>query len=417
MLKDQKILDFTLLNITERTQQTLKETNEKPEAQKLLQGIIEKLTKSFQEEPLSKSDQTVNSVEKLVAQRKETSEMVDLLTKLFPLKSKNLLKEVQELKKLTKSSSPGEKYYNILARIKYIFPKPHAIAYTTTAWRTAYYKVHHPIEFYSVLLTYHAVVHDIWLMTWEPKTVNFRIEKLLESIGKTKNSEKELLSILKVLRELNKEITAQSKNMESQNKNKYLSQKKTEIDLILDQLKQKILTELETSLEDTNENESPLNQTSKKRTLLTTLLPQLNLTESEKKRISNNSLVRDSKVNVSNRWDSREWKLTTKEKELLHTLKIVLEMKQKNLDFRLGIDFNRSTIKNFQITNKQILIPFSAIAGIGEVVAKKITDYRQQKGQITDWKEELRGILNINHIQQLENLEKYDLLINEFNDE
>ena len=133
MIKGPKNLNLALFNIIERTQQILKETSEKPEAQKALQEIKEKLTKSFQEEPLSKLDQTVNSVEDLVAQRKETSEMVDFLTKLFSLKSKKLLKEVQELKKLTKSLSPGEKYYNILARIKYIFPKPHAIAYTTTA--------------------------------------------------------------------------------------------------------------------------------------------------------------------------------------------------------------------------------------------------------------------------------------------
>jgi len=59
-------------------------------------------------------------------------------------------------------------------------------------------------------------------------------------------------------------------------------------------------------------------------------------------------------------------------------------MKQKGLDFRFGVDFNRSTIKNFQIINRQILIPFLAIVGIGEVVAKKITDYRQKKGQITN---------------------------------
>jgi DNA polymerase III alpha subunit (gram-positive type) len=416
MLKDQKFLDYALLNITEKIQQILEENNEKLETQKLLQAIKEKLTKSFQEEPISKSEKAINSVEELVAQRKEVSEMVDFLVKSFPLKSKKLLKEVQELKKLTKNLSLGEKYYNILARIKYIFPKPHAIAYTTTAWRTAYYKVYHPVEFYSVLLTYHAVVHDIWLMTWEPKTINFRIEKLFESIGKAKNSEKELLSILKVLKELNKEITTQSKNAESQTKD-YLSQKKTEIDLILEQLKQKILAELEMPLEGTNEDEASLNQNNKKKILSTTLLSQLNLSESEKKRIGNNSLARGSKINSSNRWTSQEWKLTTKEKELLHTLKIVLEMKQKNLDFRLGVDFNRSTIKNFQITNGQILIPFSAIAGIGEVVAKKITDYRQQKGKITNWKEELRGILNINHIQQLENLEKYNLLINGLNGE
>jgi len=135
-------------------------------------------------------------------------------------------------------------------------------------------------------------------MTWEPKTVSFRIERLFESIGRTKNSEKELFSILKVLRELNKEITVQSRNMENQSK--YLSQKKTEIDLILSQLKQKILAELETPLEDGIENETLLNQTSKKKILLTSLLPQLNLTESEKKRINSNSLVQSSKVNTYN---------------------------------------------------------------------------------------------------------------------
>ena len=68
----------------------------------------------------------------------------------------------------------------------------------------------------------------------------------------------------------------------------------------LDQLKQKILTELETPLEDTAENEFSLSQTSKKKILLTALFPQLNLTESEKKRISNNLLVKDLKINTSN---------------------------------------------------------------------------------------------------------------------
>ena len=131
MPKDQKNFTFALLNITEKTQQILKTANEKPEAQKILQEIKEKLTNSSQiENPIT---QSVNSVEELVIQRKEISETVDFLTKLFPLKSKKLLKETQELKKLSKSLSSGEKYYNILGRIKYIFPKPHAIAYTTTA--------------------------------------------------------------------------------------------------------------------------------------------------------------------------------------------------------------------------------------------------------------------------------------------
>jgi DNA polymerase III alpha subunit (gram-positive type) len=45
--------------------------------------------------------------------------------------------------------------------MKYIFPKPHAIAYTMTAWRAAYYKKYHEKAFFSVLLTYHATNYDI----------------------------------------------------------------------------------------------------------------------------------------------------------------------------------------------------------------------------------------------------------------
>jgi hypothetical protein len=46
-------------------------------------------------------------------------------------------------------------------------------------------------------------------------------------------------------------------------------------------------------------------------------------------------------------------------------------------------------------------------------VAEKIMTCRQNQGKITaDWKKELTGLLNINHLQQLENLQKYNLLIN-----
>jgi len=57
-------------------------------------------------------------------------------------------------------------------------------------------------------------------------------------------------------------------------------------------------------------------------------------------------------------------------------------MKKKGLEFSLGIDFNKSDIKNFQTINGQILIPFLAITGVGESYARRIIDYRQKKGQI-----------------------------------
>lgn len=372
-----------LLKIIQKTQQLLQENKEKIEAQKLLQEIEQK----YQiKEPAFEPDQEIDQVELLISQRKEIFENIDFLTKLLPLKSKTLLKEIQEAKKSVKELSSGEKYYSILSKIQYIFPKPHAIAYTTTAWRTAYYKVYHPQEFYSILLTYHVAVHDIWLMTLDPESINFRLEKLLESIGKAKNSEKELLSIIKVLQELIKGI-----NGNKENKSEYLVQKKAEISAILQTTKQNIVTQIENNAEQS------------KNLLLGKLLPHLNLTEAEKKQVKN-------KINIPS-YSLREWKLTAKEKELLYTLKIILEMKKKHLDFRLGIDFNRSETKNFQIINGQILIPFLAITGIGESYARRIIDYRQQKGQISNWKEELSKVLNINHIQQLEYLEKYHLII------
>jgi len=87
-------------------------------------------------------------------------------------------------------------------------------------------------------------------------------------------------------------------------------------------------------------------------------------------------------------------------------------MECKGLNFARGVDLNRSEIKDFKILNNTIFFPFLAVSGIGEKVAEKIVNYRQEKGKITNYKEELQGILNTNHLQQLTNLQEYNLLIN-----
>lgn len=388
---------YYLLDVVKKTQQILEKNKEKTEAQKILQNLEKRLGKDFQnKESAGEQNKEADRLKYLISKKREIRETLDFLNTLISLKSKTLLKITQDLKKSVKELSSGEKYYNILSKIQYIFPKPHAIAYTTTAWKTAYYKVYYPQEFYSVLLTYHVTVYDIWLMTFDKSSIDFRIEKLLESIGgKAKNSEKELISIIKVLQELSKSINGEVK----ENKDLYLIQKKTEINLILHETKNKIIEQLEFSDEKSETNQN-------KKIIFARLLPQLNLTEEEKKRTKEHL-----KINFSNSYALRDWKLSTKEKELLYTLKIILEMKQQNLDFRLGIDFNKSAVKNFQIVNGQILIPFSALAGVGEVAAKKITDYREQKKRINNWKEELAAILNKNHLEQLEYLKKYHLII------
>jgi DNA polymerase III alpha subunit (gram-positive type) len=76
--------------------------------------------------------------------------------------------------------------------------------------------------------------------------------------------------------------------------------------------------------------------------------------------------------------------MSVKEKGLLFTLKVIMEMEMKDLGFARGIDFNESEISNFKIENNTIYFPFTAVTGVGTKVAEKIVSYRQEKGRIND---------------------------------
>jgi len=350
----------------------------------------------------------VEPLEKLLLQRKRTIQVVEKAFLEDPSK-KNLLPK--DWKKQIQTINRGEIYYNILSKIQYIFPKPHAISYTITAWRTAYYKNYYPHDFYSVLLTYHASVYDIWLMTFDTAAITFRLKRLLQTLVIAKNSEKELISIIKVLQQLIKEKNSALKSLFFETAEEINVEKKQKIQRLQAIDIEKALFELKNNLFVMLENQEP-----KGIITIAKFFQSLKITEKEVRTKLNEFVWEEDKKTkflkeVNKRVNFRDWKLTMKEKSLLYTLKIILEMETKGFIFARGIDFNNSEIKNFKIKSNKIFIPFTAVAGIGDKVAEKIIAYRQEKGQIVNWKEELEGLLNKNHFEQLENLEKYKLIL------
>ncbi len=92
-------------------------------------------------------------------------------------------------------------------KIKYMFPRGHAVAYVTMAFRIAYYKVHYPKEFYAVYYTVRADAFDINLASGTPEHILSVIHDLDKNSQNKSPSEKkrdkEIQTILEVVYEMN----------------------------------------------------------------------------------------------------------------------------------------------------------------------------------------------------------------------
>lgn len=83
-------------------------------------------------------------------------------------------------------------------KIKYMFPKAHASAYVTSAFRLAWYKVHMPVYFYASWFSSKAVDVDVETMIKGYKAIRERVENLV-MMGKTaSNKELNQLESLRV---------------------------------------------------------------------------------------------------------------------------------------------------------------------------------------------------------------------------
>ncbi len=88
-------------------------------------------------------------------------------------------------------------------KIKYMFPRAHAVAYVMMSYRIAYYKVHEPKAFYAVYYTVRADAFDVKYAVGGAARVLQNIRDIEAKGKEASNQETDLLTILEVVYEMN----------------------------------------------------------------------------------------------------------------------------------------------------------------------------------------------------------------------
>ena len=131
-----------------------------------------------------------------------------MLKGLPPKRAFTIMEQVRKGKGLKDNDEAEMKEHNVpdwyiesCKKIKYMFPKAHAVAYVTMGFRVAYYKVHYPIEYYCAYYSVRADDFDADIMA----KGRDKIEKTLSDyyqIPKPSAKEKNIITILEICREM-----------------------------------------------------------------------------------------------------------------------------------------------------------------------------------------------------------------------
>lgn len=72
-------------------------------------------------------------------------------------------------------------YVDSCKKIKYLFPKAHAVAYVLMAWRIAWFKLYYPLAYYATHFTYKIVEHDVPTIVGGKAEVERKLMNLYQS--------------------------------------------------------------------------------------------------------------------------------------------------------------------------------------------------------------------------------------------
>jgi len=114
-----------------------------------------------------------------------------------------------EQKTLLANNKVPQWYIESCQRIKYLFPKAHAVAYVIMAVRVAWFKVHYPLHYYAVYFTLRCSSYEYETMVKPTRVVRSRllnIQQRLNDINTKKDvtsKEVDLISTLEAVYEMN----------------------------------------------------------------------------------------------------------------------------------------------------------------------------------------------------------------------
>ena len=100
--------------------------------------------------------------------------------------------------KLMREYNVEDWFIDSCAKIKYMFPKAHAAAYVTSAFRIAWYKVHKPIVYYASYFSTRFDDFDLEVMVKGYDTIKAKMAELMAKGYDATNKESSLLETLKL---------------------------------------------------------------------------------------------------------------------------------------------------------------------------------------------------------------------------